>query len=57
MWRYPKVLAHRGGGSLAPENTFAGLRRGMRAGFRAIEYDAMLARDGVPIVKIGRAHV
>ncbi|MGO4477523.1 glycerophosphodiester phosphodiesterase [Massilia sp. 2TAF26] len=50
MWRYPKVLAHRGGGTLAPENTFAGLRRGMRAGFRAIEYDVMLARDGVPIV-------
>jgi glycerophosphoryl diester phosphodiesterase len=50
MWRYPKVLAHRGGGTLAPENTMAGLRRGMRAGFHAIEYDVMLARDGVPVV-------
>ncbi|CAH0265481.1 Glycerophosphodiester phosphodiesterase, cytoplasmic [Massilia sp. Bi118] len=50
MWRYPKVLAHRGGGTLAPENTMAGLLRGMRAGFRAIEYDVMLARDGVPVV-------
>jgi glycerophosphoryl diester phosphodiesterase len=50
MWRYPKVLAHRGGGTLAPENTMAGLQRGMRAGFRAIEYDVMLARDGVPVV-------
>jgi glycerophosphoryl diester phosphodiesterase len=50
MWRYPKVLAHRGGGTLAPENTLAGLRRGMQAGFRAIEYDVMLARDGVPVV-------
>jgi glycerophosphoryl diester phosphodiesterase len=50
MWRYPKVLAHRGGGTLAPENTLAGLRRGMRAGFRAIEFDVMLARDGVPVV-------
>jgi glycerophosphoryl diester phosphodiesterase len=28
----------------------AGLRRGMRAGFHAIEYDVMLARDGVPVV-------
>ena len=50
MWPYPKVLAHRGGGTLAPENTMAGLRCGMQAGFRAIEYDVMLARDGVPVV-------
>jgi glycerophosphoryl diester phosphodiesterase len=50
MWRYPKVLAHRGGGTLAPENTMAGLARGMQAGFRAIEFDVMLARDGVPVV-------
>ena len=51
MWRYPnRILAHRGGGTLAPENTLAGLRRGMRAGFRAIEYDVMLARDGIPVV-------
>ncbi|MGJ7914702.1 glycerophosphodiester phosphodiesterase [Massilia sp. LXY-6] len=50
MWRYPKVLAHRGGGTLAPENTLAALERGMKAGFRAIEYDVMLARDGVPVV-------
>jgi glycerophosphoryl diester phosphodiesterase len=49
-WRYPRVLAHRGGGTLAPENTLAGLREGMRRGFRAIEYDIMLARDGVPVV-------
>ena len=28
----------------------AGLREGMRRGFRAIEYDIMLARDGVPVV-------
>jgi glycerophosphoryl diester phosphodiesterase len=49
-WRYPRVLAHRGGGTLAPENTMAGLREGMRRGFRAIEYDIMLARDGVPVV-------
>jgi glycerophosphoryl diester phosphodiesterase len=50
MWPYPTILAHRGGGTLAPENTLAGVRRGMRAGFRAIEYDVMLARDGVPVV-------
>ncbi|GAB3428992.1 glycerophosphodiester phosphodiesterase [Massilia solisilvae] len=51
MWRYPAtVLAHRGGGTLAPENTLAGLHQGMARGFRAIEYDVMLARDGVPVV-------
>jgi glycerophosphoryl diester phosphodiesterase len=51
MWRYPAtVLAHRGGGTIAPENTMAGLREGMARGFRAIEYDVMLARDGVPVV-------
>jgi glycerophosphoryl diester phosphodiesterase len=50
MWPYPRILAHRGGGTLAPENTLAGVRRGMAAGFRAIEFDVMLARDGVPVV-------
>jgi glycerophosphoryl diester phosphodiesterase len=50
MWPYPRILAHRGGGTLAPENTLAGLRRGMEAGFRAIEFDVMLARDGIPVV-------
>jgi len=50
-WNYPeRVLAHRGGGTLAPENTLAGLNEGMRRGFRAIEYDIMLARDGLPVV-------
>ena len=50
VWPYPCILAHRGGGTLAPENTVAGLRCGMAAGFRAIEFDVMLARDGVPVV-------
>lgn len=50
MWRYPRILAHRGGGTLAPENTYAGLRRGIDFGFRAVEFDVMLARDGVPVV-------
>ncbi|WP_306392107.1 glycerophosphodiester phosphodiesterase [Telluria beijingensis] len=50
MWPYPRVLAHRGGGTLAPENTFAALRCGMDHGYRAIEFDVMLARDGVPVV-------
>ena len=50
MWTYPKFLAHRGGGKLAPENTFAALQCGLDHGFRAVEFDVMLARDGVPVV-------
>ena len=50
MWIYPTILAHRGGGTLAPENTLAGLRCGLAHGFRAVEFDVMLARDGVPVV-------
>ncbi len=50
MWPYKKVLAHRGGGKLAPENTIAGLKCGLARGFRAVEFDVMLARDGVPVV-------
>src|SRR3981081_2367396 len=50
MWPYQKVLAHRGGGKLAPENTIAGLQCGLAHGFRAVEFDVMLTRDGVPVV-------
>ncbi len=49
-WPYPKVLAHRGGGVLAPENTLAALRCGLAHGFHAVEFDAMLSGDGVPIL-------
>ena len=50
MWPYPKVLAHRGGGGLAPENTLAGIRCGLEHGFHAVEFDVMLSSDGVPIL-------
>ncbi|KAF1045227.1 MAG: Glycerophosphodiester phosphodiesterase, cytoplasmic [Herbaspirillum frisingense] len=50
MWPYPKVLAHRGGGTLAPENTLAGFRTGLQFGYRAAEFDVMLTRDEVPIL-------
>jgi glycerophosphoryl diester phosphodiesterase len=49
-WPYPRALAHRGGGSLAPENTIAAIRVGVERGFRAVEFDAMLAADGVPML-------
>src|SRR5471032_1228358 len=50
MWPYPKIVAHRGGGTLAPENTVAGLRAGVAYGFRAVEFDVMLSRDGIGMV-------
>jgi glycerophosphoryl diester phosphodiesterase len=50
MWPYPKIIQHRGGGKLAPENTLAAMRCGLARGFRAVEFDVMLARDGVPVV-------
>lgn len=46
-WPYPRLIAHRGGGSLAPENTLAALRLGQSLGFRAAEFDVKLSRDGV----------
>ena len=49
-WPYAPVVAHRGGGTLAPENTLAAVQEGASRGFQAIEFDVMLARDGVAIV-------
>ena len=46
----PRWIAHRGGGSLAPENTLAGIRVAARLGFRAVEFDVMLSGDGTPVL-------
>ncbi len=46
-WPYPRVCAHRGGGTLAPENTLAGLRTGARLGHTMVEFDAKLSADDV----------
>ncbi|WP_322015330.1 glycerophosphodiester phosphodiesterase [Paraburkholderia sp. J12] len=46
-WPYPRVCAHRGGGTLAPENTLAGLRTGSRFGHKLVEFDAKLSADDV----------
>ena len=50
MWPFPKVIAHRGGGTLAPENTIAGMRCGLEHGYRAVEFDVMLSADGIPVL-------
>ncbi len=49
-WPYPKLVAHRGGGTLAPENTLAAFRLGQELGYAAHEFDVKLARDGVAIL-------
>ncbi|CNF03675.1 glycerophosphodiester phosphodiesterase [Yersinia nurmii] len=45
-WPYPPIVAHRGGGSLAPENTLAAIDVGARHGHKMIEFDAKLSQDG-----------
>lgn len=47
---YPRIIAHRCGGALAPENTLAGLRLAARLGCGGVEFDAMLAADDVPVL-------
>ena len=49
-WPYPRIVAHRGGGTLAPENTLGAIRLGASMGFKGIEIDVMLAGDGVPVL-------
>ena len=49
-WLYPALVAHRGGGTLAPENTVAAIRHGASMGYRGVEFDVMLARDAVPVL-------
>lgn len=49
-WHYPRLIAHRGGGVLAPENTLAGMRAARDHGFRGVEFDVMLAADDVPVL-------
>lgn len=50
MITYPRIIAHRGGGALAPENTLAGLRIAHRLGCRGVEFDVMLTADEIPVL-------
>jgi glycerophosphoryl diester phosphodiesterase len=45
-WPYPRWVAHRGAGKLAPENTLAAFRLGQAHGFRMFECDVKLSADG-----------
>jgi glycerophosphoryl diester phosphodiesterase len=50
LWPYPRVIAHRGGGVLAPENTLAALRLARNLGFRGVEFDVRLSADDAPVL-------
>jgi len=50
VWPFPRILGHRGGGTLAPENTLAGLRTAAALGCSGVEFDVKLTRDGVAIL-------
>ncbi len=47
-WPYRRVLAHRGGGSFAPENTLAAMKTGKAMGFASVEFDVQLSSDSIP---------
>lgn len=49
-WPYPRIVAHRAGGTLAPENTLGAIRLGAQMGFKGVEFDVMLAGDGTPVL-------
>jgi glycerophosphoryl diester phosphodiesterase len=49
-WPYPRWIAHRGAGKLAPENTLAAFRLGAQHGYRMFECDVKLSSDEVPFL-------
>lgn len=49
-WPYPRWIAHRGAGKLAPENTFSAFELGANCGYRMFECDVKLSADGVPFL-------
>ena len=49
-WPYPRIFAHRGGGTLAPENTLAAIRLGQELGYGAHEFDVKLSKDEVAML-------
>ena len=50
VWPYPRWIAHRGAGKLAPENTLAAFRLGAAHGYTCFECDVKLSADGQPFL-------
>jgi glycerophosphoryl diester phosphodiesterase len=49
-WPHPRIIGHRGSGTLAPENTLAGFRKASAMKFAGVEFDVMLSADKVPVL-------
>ncbi|MDH6643805.1 glycerophosphoryl diester phosphodiesterase [Ralstonia sp. GP73] len=49
-WPYPRAIAHRGAGKLAPENTLAAFRHGASFGYRMFEFDVKLSGDSASVL-------
>jgi glycerophosphoryl diester phosphodiesterase len=49
-WPYPRWVAHRGAGKLAPENTLSAFKLGAENGYRMFECDVKLSSDGIPFL-------
>ena len=49
-WPHPRIIGHRGGGTLAPENTLAGIRKAAELGLGGVEFDVMLSADKIPVL-------
>jgi glycerophosphoryl diester phosphodiesterase len=45
-----KIVGHRGARGLAPENTWAALKKGIEAGVDEVEIDVRVTQDGVPVL-------
>ena len=45
-----KIIGHRGARGLAPENTLAGLQKGVEHGVDMVEFDIRVTKDGVPVL-------
>ena len=48
MSDFPRIFAHRGASSLAPENTIAAFSKAMEVGARWFEFDVDIIGDGSP---------
>jgi len=49
-WPYPRLVAHRGAGKVAPENTLTAMRVGHALGYRMVEFDVKLSADNLPFL-------
>ncbi len=47
---FPKIIAHRGASSDAPENSRAAFQKAIEVGAEGIEFDVRLSKEGIPVV-------